>query len=229
MSVLYEDESIRPGNPLNLFKLINIFVEIEEYICLHYKIYLFNQMKCICSDQEIYLRRVRFVLRQVNMWPCDPNQWRRRFILRNYNNRTGDRFRLLYKKATKDKSHLRFWLQDNRLCIWGNMTPSPVLQIWFSFYEIWRDVSQYWLLPLKPEWCACFDLWNLCVCSWLSVARITLMITLITLKEVKETEAPYSFSRLWVRPSPGRDQVELLPMQELNRLSGGLVVQIFSL
>ena len=55
------------------------------------------------------------------------------------------------------------------------------------------------------------------------------MITLITLKEVKETEAPYSFSRLWVRPGPGRDQVELLPMQELNRLSGGLVVQVFSL
>ena len=150
---------------MDLFKLLNIFVQIGKYICLRYKIYLFNQMKCICSNQEIYLRRVRFVLRQVNMWPCDPNQWRRRFILRNYNNRTGDRFRLLYKKATKDKSHLRFWLQDNRLCIRGNMTPSPVLQIWFSFYEIWRDVSQYWLLPLKPEWCACFDLWNLSVCS----------------------------------------------------------------
>ena len=42
--------------------------------------------------------------------------------------------------------------------------------------------------------------------AWLSVARITLMITLITLKEVKETEAPYSFSRLWVRPGPGRDR-----------------------
>ena len=82
------------------------------------------------------------------------------------------------------------------------------------------------------------------------------MITLITLKEVKETEAPYSFSRLWVRPGPrhvhlrvhglegvhgvhglegvqcpgpGRDQGELLPAQELNRLSSGrLIVQIFS-
>ena len=82
------------------------------------------------------------------------------------------------------------------------------------------------------------------------------MITLITLKEVKETEAPYSFSRLWVRPGPrhvhlrvhgleavhgvhglegvqcpgpGRDQGELLPSQELNRLSSGrLIVQIFS-
>ena len=182
-------------------------------------------MKCICSNQEIYLRRVRFVLRQVNMWPCDPNQWRRRFILRNYNNRTGDRFRLLYKKATKDKSHLRSWLQDNRLCIWGDMTPSSFT----NMIILWDlDIGRR-SLPLKPELCACFDLWNPFVCSWLSVARITLMITLITLKEVKETEAPYSFSRLWVRPGPGRDQVEPLPMQELNRLSGGLVVQVFSL
>ena len=55
------------------------------------------------------------------------------------------------------------------------------------------------------------------------------MITLITLKEVKETEAPYSFSRLWVRPGPGLEPRELLPMQELNRLSYGIVEEVFSL
>ena len=140
--VRYEDESIPPGSPLDLFKLLNIFVEIGKYICLRYKIYLFNKMRCICSNQEIYLRRVRFVLRQVNL-----AQWSRSMNETVYFEelqQSDDRFRLLYKKATKDKSHLRSWLQDNRLCIWGNMTPSPVLQIWFSFYDIWRDVSQYW-------------------------------------------------------------------------------------
>ena len=52
-----------------------------------------------------------------SIWPGDPNQSRRRFILRNYNNRRRDDwFRLLYKKPqrTTDKSHLRSGLRDNK-------------------------------------------------------------------------------------------------------------------
>ena len=100
-------------------------------------------MKCICSNQEIYLRRVRFVLRQVNL-----AQWSRSMNETAYFEelqQSDDRFRLLYKKATKDKSYLRSWLQDNRLCIWSKATPSSFTNMILILPETWRDVSQFGL------------------------------------------------------------------------------------
>ena len=72
---------ICPNTKIHLFKLTNIFVQIIECICC-------------CGVSVLYDV-------DESIWPDDPNQSRRRFILRNYNNRTDDWFRLLYKKPQK--------------------------------------------------------------------------------------------------------------------------------